>query len=364
MSLNCVNAVIDLANQYSVPIMLIASRRQIDSEDFGGGYVNNWTTRSFADYVLDRDLGGHVILARDHGGPWQNPAEAGRNLSLRRAMESAKKSYKSDIESGFQILHIDTSIDIHTSPKLEDTLDRLFELYEYCSYEAASMKQKVFFEIGTEEQSGTTSSHAELESIISRVIDFCKKNKFSPPLFVVVQSGTKVVGTRNAGSLDSPVRVPNEVAPEIQIPIVVDICRKNNIFMKEHNTDYLSDETLQWHPRLGIHAANVAPEFGVCETRALIDVLESNNLYQFSDGFLDISYESGKWHKWITPDMKLSRRECAIISGHYVFSDPHFLEMKKEATAELLRKGIVLDDYLKGEVKLNILRYMRNFRLV
>ena len=33
--------------------------------------------------------------------------------------------------------------------------------------------------------------------------------------------------------------------------------------MKEHNTDYLSTDSLKWQSRLGILAANVAPEFGV-----------------------------------------------------------------------------------------------------
>ena len=40
---------------------------------------------------------------------------------------------------------------------------------------------------------------------------------------------------------------------------------------------------MQWHPRLGIHAANVAPEFGVAETRALINILEKNNPFEGVD---------------------------------------------------------------------------------
>ena len=56
MSTNCVDAAIELANDYEVPTFLIASRRQIDSEAFGGGYVNNWTTADFAEYVINRDL--------------------------------------------------------------------------------------------------------------------------------------------------------------------------------------------------------------------------------------------------------------------------------------------------------------------
>mgnify|MGYP006287654311 CR=1 FL=1 len=63
MSVNCVDATIELANEHEVPILMIASRRQIDSEEFGGGYVNNWTTEEFARYVIDRDIKGKILLA-------------------------------------------------------------------------------------------------------------------------------------------------------------------------------------------------------------------------------------------------------------------------------------------------------------
>ena len=56
MSKNCVDATIELADKYKSPLMLIASRRQIDSEQFGGGYVENWTTKEFADYVIEKDV--------------------------------------------------------------------------------------------------------------------------------------------------------------------------------------------------------------------------------------------------------------------------------------------------------------------
>ena len=56
MSLNCVDAAIELVNERNVPLILIASRRQIDSEQFNGGYVNNWNTSEFAKYVINKLL--------------------------------------------------------------------------------------------------------------------------------------------------------------------------------------------------------------------------------------------------------------------------------------------------------------------
>lgn len=364
MSVNCVDAAIELANEHAIPMLLIASRRQIDSEEFGGGYVNNWTTKKFADYVIDRDKNSRVLLARDHGGPWQNYKEQEKNLSLRRAMESAKSSYRSDLDSGFQILHIDPSVDIHGKPSIDEVLDRIFELYEFCWSYAQKIGQEVIFEIGTEEQSGSTNTQEDLDYTLNAMQKFCQKNRLPQPSFVVIQCGTRVMEMRNVGSFDSPIRIADEIPAEIQLPKMIEICNSYNIFMKEHNTDYLSDESLQWHPRFGIHAANVAPEFGVTETKALISILENNNLTKLSERFLQLSFDSKKWDKWMLPNTDATDRDRSIIAGHYIFAKPECVELKKEASNELAAKGINFELFLKEEVKKSIVRYLKNFRLM
>lgn len=364
MSVNCVNAAIELSNDHNIPFMLIASRRQIDSEEFGGGYVNNWTTSLFADYVTKYDKKGMIYLCRDHGGPWQNTVEIDKKLGFRKAMESAKDSYKADIDAGFQIIHIDPSIDIYGKPDKDEILDRIFELYEYCWTYSQRTDKQILFEIGTDEQSGRTNKLEELEYVLSEVNKFCRKNAMPLPFFVVIQNGTKVLEIRNVGSFDLPVRVADEVPPEIQIPKMIELCKQFNVYIKVHNTDYLSDESLQWHPRLGIHAANVAPEFGVTETKALIGMLEEHNLNQYAEQFMQIAYNSKKWIKWMLPDTKATDREKAIIAGHYVFSSPEYINLKNEVKATLLRKGLDLDIFLKDQIKKSILRYLVNFRLL
>lgn len=364
MSVNCVDATIELANEHEVPILMIASRRQIDSAEFGGGYVNNWTTEDFARYVTDKDKKGKILLARDHGGPWQSIKENEEKLGLRRAMDSAKSSYRADIAAGFQVLHIDPSVDIHGSPDVDEVLDRVFDLYEFCWSQAQQAGQEIIFEVGTEEQSGSTNSQEELDYTLNAIKKFCTQNKIPQPTFVVIQCGTRVMEMRNVGSFDSPIRVANEIPAEIQLPKMIEICNRHGIFMKEHNTDYLSDEGLQWHPRLGIHAANVAPEFGVAETNALVNVLEANGLAKLAERFLKIAYDSNKWDKWMLDNTTATDRDRSLIAGHYVFSKPEVSELKLEAGKELERKGIHLEEYLKQQVKHSILRYLRNFRLV
>ena len=364
MSLNCVDATIELANEYETPIMLIASRRQIDSEEFGGGYNNNWKKNDFAKYVIDHDKKGKILLARDHGGPWQNTKEKEAKLSLRQAMESAKSSYRVDLEAGFQIIHIDPSVDIHSSPNVDEVLDRIFELYEFCYSQAQKMHKEIIIEIGTEEQNGSTNSQDELDYTLNTVQQFCKKNHLPNPSFVVIQCGTRVMETRNVGSFDSPIRVAHEIPAEIQLPKMIEICNRYGIFMKAHNTDYLTDEALQWHPKLGIHAANVAPEYGVAETRAFISLLENNGLSDLAERFLKLSYDSNKWDKWMLKNTSATDTDRAIIAGHYVFSKPECIEIKNKAQKILLPKGIDLSMHLKQAVKNSILRYLRHFRLV
>ena len=364
MSLNCVDATIDLSNQYEIPLMLIASRRQIDSAEFGGGYVNNWTTEEFSNYVIDRDKKGKVLLARDHGGPWQNEQEKEQKLSLRRAMDSAKSSYKADIDAGFQVIHIDPSFDIFSKPTLDEVIDRAFELYEYCWSYAQQQGQEIIFEIGTEEQSGSTNTQEELDYTLNTMFSLLDEHHLPKPTFVVIQTGTRVMETRNIGSFDSPVRIADEIPAEIQVPKMAEICNRYGIFLKQHNTDYLSNESLKWHPRLGIHSANVAPEFGVAETRALVEILEKNSLQPLADKFLELAYDSNKWKKWMIPETTATDRERSIIAGHYIFSTDECVALKQQAETELKKSGIDFNESIKQSVKQSIMRYLTNFRMV
>ena len=359
MSKNCIDATVELADQYKTPLMLIASRRQIDSEQFGGGYVENWSTKQFSDYVRSKDLNKNIILARDHGGPWQNEIEKNKNMSLKEAMKSAKDSYRADIDAGFHMLHIDPSVDIHSQPSPDQILERIYELYDFCWTYAKQKSQDIIFEIGTEEQNGSNNSKEELEYTLEKMNKFCKNNKLPFPSFIVIQAGTRVMETKNIGSFDSPIRVVNELPPEIQIPQMINICNKYGIFMKEHNTDYLSTDSLKWQPRLGIHAANIAPEFGVAETRAFIDILKQAGHNDLVDEFLKISYESMKWKKWMMKNTDANDTDRAIIAGHYVFSTNDFIKLKAQA----IKKINNLEILLKKKVKESIFRYMNAFNL-
>ena len=167
--------------------------------------------------------------------------------------------------------------------------------------------------------------------------------------------------TKNIGSFEYPLRIVNEVPVEIQLPKTIEICKKYNVYMKEHNGDYLSNDSLMWHPRLGIHAVNVAPEFGVAETKSLVKILNNLNFKNLADKFLEISYNSKKWEKWIINKDKINDYDKSIISGHYVLSTPEVQEIIKIASKNNEK---TINNEIKKDIKKSIKRYLYFFKLI
>jgi hypothetical protein len=364
MSVNVTRTAIDLAYVHNTPITLIASRRQIECAALGRGYVNNWTTEEFADFVRLSDPRGLVRLARDHGGPWQGQDE--ETLDEAAAMARAMESYRADILSGFTLLHIDpnknpageTGADIITFTR------RTQELLTACHGIAVAAGKKVGFEIGTDEGLIGALSPEQTEKFIIEITEFCRNAEIPLPEYAVVQTGTKVMERRNTGPMDSWIARDGHLPSDHALPRLVALCQRNGIKLKQHNTDYLSNEALALHPHWGIDAANVAPEFGVIETLALADTLERHGGGALVSEILDLALASHKWYKWMIPGSPADDREKAIIAGHYIFAHPEFINMKSAAARHVLERGTDLDESLCAAIRRSMERYLRAFNLI
>ena len=366
MSKNCVEATVELAQNFRIPLMLIASRRQVEAGEMGSGYVNGWSSESFVQFVRKLDSGGYVVICRDHGGPWQNTWDAQYRVDLSLAMASAKRSFEVDIEAGFDILHLDPSVDVHGEVSQEQVIDRLSELHEHCHSVASRLKKTVAYEFGTEEQATITQDLEVFTQFLQKTTQLCQRNHLPAPTFMVAQTATKVVETRNIGGLDNAFahRIPGALPAEIEIPKVVETCNQFGVYLKAHNVDYLSNEGISWFPRLGIHSANVAPEFGVGETRHILMLCRDLGLSQEEEQFLQLAYESRKWEKWMLLESTATDRDRAVIAGHYVFSTPEFGEIKARIETQCAAKGLNLDGSIKDYLKVLIGRYLYGFGLV
>jgi len=361
MSKNCVDVVIELVNSHKIPIMLIASRRQIESAELGGGYVNNWTTEEFSKYIEKNDKNQNIILCRDHGGPYQNENENKENHSFDEVMDNAKKSFSVDIQSNFQIIHIDPTENLVSDLTQDEMLNRIYDLYEFCYLTAEKFNKKIFVEISLGKEDGGISSVSEIEYGVKKIKEFCNKNKLPLPLFMVVKTGNHVLETRNIGILEDI--VDGKGLEEGEIKKMIKFCNEEEIMIKEHNGDYLAEHALRYHPKIGIHGINVAPEFGVIETKAILTWLEQNNLYEMEKKFIDIAYNSKKWEKWMMPNSKTTKKDKAIIAGHYIFSSKEF-EVLKNEILETKEKEESFNNFLKSQIRISIVNYLKNLNII
>lgn len=369
MSQTCVAATAELAAEYNVPLMLIASRRQIDCAAFGGGYVENWTTEAFAETVKQAAPDGRLILCRDHGGPWQGNNEA--SFSADEAMARAKQSYAADIASGFGVIHIDPSLSPSGEPDHATIMKRVYELLGFCWEEAQKRGADIVFEIGTEEQHAEVGNPEELAQTLDDVATFCTTNGIPMPVFMVAQTGTKVLEMENVGLFEKLLNMPHGAAhtttitgalpPHAKIPAIVELFNQRGIMFKQHNTDYLSNHALQQVTRLGVHAANVAPEFGVAETKTIVHTLRSNGMADVAETFVALANASGKWGKWLKAGTHATAEDKATICGHYIFATPEGRALLAEATRTLAAKGVDLPALRHHAVKAGIARYIENF---
>ena len=356
LSANIVEAAADVSEQYQLPVVLIASRRQVDAAELGGGYANNWSTENFASAV--RALGrGQLYVGRDHGGPGQGSYEMGQKPD--RWMSVAQSSFAVDIECGLSFLHLDTSaVFPGESYCREKSISRLLELYGYVQEVAHLKGKRVAIEVGIEKHSGLPPNLDFLHHFLENVQAFCRQQRFPMPLFVVAQTGARVEEMRNVGVFDE---APSEEERREIIDLICEataITRTFGCFLKEHNADYLSATSLALRPHLGIKAINVAPEFGVSETKSLLRLMQDLGCRREFAEFQDIVIASKKWEKWLAEPRLASDIDCTMMAGHYCFSDPRVQDIKARVASVASKKGIVLEAHLRKDISSAMLRFV------
>lgn len=301
MSKNVVDTIIEFCNKTNNSIGLIPSRRQVE---WDGGYVNNWTTKQFSDYVKSKTE--NILLVRDHSGPNQGTYEDPGYVSL--AVDTQL----------LDIIHIDPW---KKYPAFNLGLKETIRMIEYCY----DLNPNIQYEVGTEEAIRRFEPH-ELNDLVHEL-----KSRLSPEIYnqiryLVIQSGTSLKGTNQTGNYDSD-----------RLKEMISICKYHNLISKEHNGDYIPVSTIKEKFDLGLDSINIAPEFGLIETLTYINEIKDNELFE---KYFQICYNSKKWVKWVNEnfDPHSNKEELIKICGHYVLSNPEFLDNIKSCFPDIDQK--------------------------
>lgn len=326
MSIEIINSFNYFSKKYKKKIMLICSRNQIESEKLGGGYVNNFSTAEFANFIRKKK-NNFLILSRDHCGPFKR--DGNKKTNLKKEIDNCKTSLLDDIINDFKILHIDTSECGKAKYEIAD------ELINFCNNEAKKHDKKIFFEFGAED-------HGILTNFKKFTKDAKFFSKYPNKQFIVCQTGSLVKSVFQVGQFDIK-----------SVKIMKNIAFENGIFLKEHNCDYLNLEQIQLRKQYGINAINIAPEFGVIQTNLTYNISKQFGLNKEIEYFKKFVLKKEKWKKWIY------HNENDLIkfftSGHYHFGTKIYKNLLYK-----INKKCNFQKRLNKSIESNLLRYYKN----
>lgn len=361
------------AKRCNAPVKFAATLNQVDTDGGYTGFTQDQFVKTIREEARRINFTGPVIIAIDHGGPWLKDKHRLDNLSYEETMSAVKESFEKAIDAGYDMIHVDPTIDI-TLPKGE-TIDidlvasRTVELISHCeNYRKQKGYDKLAYEVGTEEVHGGLADM----SVFTRFLELLKagleKAGLSEtwPCFVVGKVGTDLHTT-----LFDP-----DVAREL-----TEHARPYGSLIKGHYSDNVDNP--EAYPLSGMGAANVGPEFTEREYDGLMELVEIEKalfeqgkvakLSGMKEELWDAVIRSNRWVKWITASESASdfysiaedRQEWLIKTGcRYIWENPEVIAARHKLFHNLEAWGIHSEEIVLSGISRAMDRYFHTFNLV
>jgi tagatose-1,6-bisphosphate aldolase non-catalytic subunit AgaZ/GatZ len=377
MSAEVVEAALREAAATGYVPMFIATPRQVDADRGYTGWSQDELVTFVDETAADVGYDGPTVVARDHGGPYQSTRDRGDpDVGLDDAMACAEELFVRDLESGFDVLHVDATEDPRADGilDLDEVAGRTTELVDAIESERESAgHDPVHYEVGTEEITGGMTDPDDFERFIGLLQDSLAEagrgDVVDRLLFAVGQTGTTM-----------RIDMTNEFDPE-KARTLVGIADEHGLFLKVHYTDWLVDDQLARFPDLGIGAANVGPEFAAAMVegfesleRIERDHVDEDERSEFIDVFSATAVRDAPWEKFAPDDLaddeydefaRENRRDIAHCVGRYVFTDPDVRRARETLYENVRAEAPDTDphDHIVTTVQDAIHRYVEAFDL-
>jgi len=365
-------AAVKVAAHNNAPMLFAATLNQVDRD---GGYTG-WTPAEFVRqlrvYAEKYNWQGPLYPCLDHGGPWLKDMHTLAGLSLEETMAEVKQTLTACLEAGYQLLHIDPTVDRTLPPgqplAVETVVARTVELMVHAEAERRRLGlPPVAYEVGTEEVHGGLVDFSSFTAFVGSLRAELKAKGlgYAWPCFIVAQ-----VGTDLHTSYFDPVAARRLY--EAVMPL--------GSLIKGHYSDWVENPTD--YPATGMGGANVGPEFTAAEYLALGDLcVKEETLCRNRSGLVASRFmqvleqavvDSGRWKKWLQPDergkdfsaLSAERRAWLAQTGaRYIWTVPAVVAARQSLYANL---SLAMPDphaYVIDRIVSTMDCYVRNFHL-
>jgi D-tagatose-1,6-bisphosphate aldolase subunit GatZ/KbaZ len=353
------------------PMLLAATLNQVDLD---GGYTG-WRpadlVRVTRDFEKAYGYTGRVYACIDHGGPWLKDKHTVERWSLEDSMEAVRQSLIAALEAGYDLLHVDPTVDRTLPPgeniRIETVVERTLKLIRQVeTHRRENQLPRVAYEVGTEEVHGgladMTTFRAFLQGLRSGLARAGLNDVW--PCFIVGKVGTDLHTTFFDG--DVALALYREVQPYGSV-------------IKGHYTD--SVENPAGYPASFMGGANVGPEFTEIEHDTLVELAErersclGHNAEAQGSGIgralENAVFESNRWRKWLQAGevndfftLRPERRAWLVRTGcRYIWTQPKVLEARRRLRSNLQSQGIDSEALIVQRIADRIAKYCRAFNL-
>ncbi len=365
-------AAVRAAARNQTPMLFAATLNQVDGD---GGYTG-WTQEQFVTelraYAHRYGWDGPLYPCLDHGGPWLKDRHTLEGLSLQETMQEVKASLAACLRAGYQLLHIDPTVDRRLPPgqaiSMELVVERTLELIAFSEGERLRLElPPVAYEVGTEEVHGGLVDLASFEAFLKRLREGLRSTGFSAvwPCFVVAQVGTDLHTTQ---------------FDPLAAQRLYTIASSYGSLIKGHYTDWV--ENPESYPATGMGGANVGPEFTAEEYLALQDLEAKERAMlrgrpgmaqsEFMAALEEAVVDSGRWKKWLLPDergkafsrLSTERRAWLAQTGaRYIWTQPAVVDARRRLYENLSTTMPDPHVYVLERIERAIDKYINAFNL-
>jgi len=365
------------------PMLFAATLNQVDLD---AGYTG-WRQSDFVNLVraYSREIGftGTAVCCLDHGGPWLKDRQRSESYSYEAAMDGVKASLVACIDAGYELLHVDPTVDVRLAPgeiiDIHVVAQRTLELIDHAErHRRAVGMPRVSYEVGTEEVHGGLANMDNFRALLDDLkagllkLGYAADTESSAdsasadvwPIFVVGKVGTDLHTTE----FDAEVARGLSQAAAAYGSVI-----------KGHYSDNVSNP--EAYPLSHMGGANVGPEFTEIEHETLIALEAQESAIAIAvevrsniAAVLEQAVErSGRWKKWLLPveagrpfaALSPERRAWLTRTGcRYIWTDPQVLAARQTLNRNLAPAGIDGEQVVISAIANRITTYFKAFNLL